>query len=48
MAVLEALKAGKGREWVAGYPVKSYEKAVKLSLCIQRSAGASGIMNLEV
>lgn len=30
------------------YPVKSHEKAVKLSSCIRRSAGAPGIKNLEV
>lgn len=47
-AVLEALEAEKGREWVARYPVMSDEKAVNLSLCIRKSAGASGIMNLEV
>lgn len=29
------------------YPVKSHEKAVKLSSCIRRSAGAPGIKNLE-
>lgn len=47
-AVLEALKAEKGRECVVRYPDKSHEKAVKLSLYIRRSAGAPGIMNLEL
>lgn len=49
--LLQALNAERGRSgWQGGrpYPVKSREKAVKLTSCVRRSAGASEIKNLKV